>query len=113
MTPAEIAEIASDRNRTIAELRRVLRARSGRAWSVSGGRGTAWGWITIQSPPARRVGWGYMPDDDRAELARLLGFDRPVHNQGETIPASTADRRFYLGRAHGETATARPAAYWD
>lgn len=42
-----------ERNEAIAAIRTALKARSGKAWSVTGGRGTAWGWITISVPPSR------------------------------------------------------------
>lgn len=103
-------EIAGDRNATITEIRKALRTRSGKTWSVKGGRGTAWGWITITAPPARLV-LGSMTDEDRAELSALLGTD--VHHQGASIPASTDYRREYLDRAHGRTPAVVAAPYWD
>lgn len=45
----------TDRDEAIARIRAGLKKRTGRPWSVTGGRGTAWGWIRIGSPPARRV----------------------------------------------------------
>jgi hypothetical protein len=39
-----------DRNETIKTIRTALRRRSGKAWSVTGGRGTGWGWITSPHP---------------------------------------------------------------
>lgn len=47
-----------DRNETIKRIKDALKRRSGKPWSVTGGRGTAWGWITIDAPPARTV-YGY------------------------------------------------------
>lgn len=45
-----------DRNETIARIRAALKRRSGRPWSVTGGRGTARGWITLPAPrPARSI----------------------------------------------------------
>ncbi len=44
-----------DRDEAIARIRTALKRRSGKAWSVTGGRGTAWGWITVEAPPARRT----------------------------------------------------------
>ncbi len=128
-----------DRAEAIARIRKALRARSGKAWSVTGGRGTAWGWLTIDAPPARRT-WhqvdtgrkgpdgrpvyewiddpghpfGYTGPAEREELAKLLGLDRPVHHQGESVPASNADRRWYVARAEGrDDAGEKPAPYWD
>src|ERR1700693_6380731 len=95
------------RNEAIARIRRALKQRSGKSWSVTAGRGTAWGWLTVDAPPARRT-WrfvetgarnaffipitreencpeepfGHTSPEDRAELAELLGLERPVHFQG-------------------------------
>ena len=41
------------RDETIKAIRNALRARSGKTWSVKGGHGTGWGWITISVPPKR------------------------------------------------------------
>ena len=101
-----------DRNEAISAIKSALRERSGKAWSVTGGRGTAYGWLTISAPPARRVGYDYMTDDDRAELGRLLGMDKPCHRQGESVPASNAHYREYVARAAGlPFVTAE--RYWD
>ncbi len=102
-----------DRDATIRAIRAALRRRTGRAWSVTGGRGTAWGWIRITAPPARRVAFGYMTDEDRAELARALGLDAPVHMQGESIPAGHDYRRAYVDRAEGRPPSVAPVPYWD
>lgn len=126
-----------DRDGTIATIRSALRRRSGRAWSVTGGRGTAWGWIRIDAPPARRT-WSHrlragattdrpedyepfdsgipgrsMSPDDRAELGRLLGLDGPAHSQGESIPASTEYRAVYIDRAEGRAPSVDARPYWD
>lgn len=42
-----------DRNEAIKTIKAALKARSGKSWSVTGGRGTAWGWIKISVPPSR------------------------------------------------------------
>lgn len=126
----------NDRDRTIATIRAALKRRSGKAWSVTGGRGTAWGWITIEAPPARRT-WGcYLPEgmsdrpehyrdrdngkpggsmspDDRAELGRLLGLGRASYQDGESIPASGAYYREYIDRAEGRAPSALGTQYWD
>lgn len=84
------------RDEAIQRLRAALKRRTGRPWSVSAGRGTSWGWITVQAPPRRR--WnGHTSTEDCAELARVFGLDRPSHHQGESI---SPDRRdWYVGRA--------------
>lgn len=43
------------RDEAIEAIRNGLKRRSGKQWSVTGGRGTAWGWIKISVPP-RRLG---------------------------------------------------------
>lgn len=101
-----------DRNTTITTIKRSLRERSGKTWSVTGGKGSSYGWLTIKAPPARCIEWGYMTDADRAELGQLLALSGPAHMQGEMVPASNAHYREYLARAEG-----RPFAvaerYWD
>ena len=126
----------NDRNRTIAAIKAALRRRSGKAWSVTGGRGTAWGWIKIDTLPARATWEYYLPEgqpdypenyrerdggrpdhhmspDERAELGRLLGLDGPVHHQGESIPASGGHYAEYIDRAEGRTPTRVGVQYWD
>lgn len=44
-------EQTTSRDRAITAIRRALKARSGKDWSVTGGRGTSWGWIRISVPP--------------------------------------------------------------
>lgn len=99
------------RDEAIMAIRNALKARSAKSWSVTGGRGTAWGWITIQSPPARRDEFGCMTDADREELGALLGVH--VHSQGESIPAGTHYYREYIARAAGLTPTVLGTPYWD
>ena len=36
-----------DRDEAIKAIRTALKRRTGKTWSVKGGRGTAWGWLTI------------------------------------------------------------------
>lgn len=104
--------MASERDETIQAIKAALRRRSGKAWSVRGGRGTVWGWITITSPPARRGRWGEMTPEDCAELAELLGLDT-VHPQGEMIPAQADYRDEYRDRAEGRTPARCGVAQWD
>lgn len=126
----------TDRNTAIAEIRKALKERTGKTWSVTGDRGTAWGWITIQSPPKRRTGhhvlknWdgetfedsyeyrdtsepdGYMTPEDIDTLKAALDLDH-VHFQGVTIPASGDYRLEYVARARGEKPTVYGVQYWD
>jgi hypothetical protein len=102
---------ALSRNEVTRAMRTALRRRSGKAWSVKGGTGTAYGWIRIASPPARMEGWS-MPEADREELARLLGIES-VHPQGESVPASSEYRAEYLDRCEGRNPSVCGTVYWD
>ena len=128
-----------DRNETMKAIKKALERRSGKTWSVTGGRGTAWGWITIDAPPKRRTGrfiekpgvspgaydseryelkntgeaGGYITPEDRAELTRLLGLDSPVHHQGKSIPASHDYYQEYIDRANGQKPSVIGQPYWD
>lgn len=123
------------RDDTIRTIKTALQRRSGQVWSVTGGRGTAWGWITIDAPPERRT-WnfvlpadlpdrsesyieqdmgqprGHMSPADRATLARLLGLEI-VHHQGQMIRASSCDYAEYIARAEGRTPGRIAEQYWD
>lgn len=43
------------REETIKRIRAALKRKTGKSWTVRGGRGTGWGWIRVESPPRRRV----------------------------------------------------------
>jgi hypothetical protein len=100
------------RANTIRLIREGLKKRSGKDWSVTGGSGTAYGWLKISSPPSRRVN-NYMTDADAKELGRLLGSDKPAHMQGESVAASSAHYTEYIDRAWGRTPTKYGEQYWD
>ena len=126
-----------DRNETIKRIRTALKKRSGKAWSVTGGRGTAWGWLTITSPPKRCTGhavkrpgaltdWpedytyqdtgepnGNLTPAEQAELGQLLGLDKPVHHQGQDVPAGHDYWKEYIDRAEGRTPSVIGKQYWD
>lgn len=103
---------APDRDEAIAQIRKSLRQRSGTTWSVTGGRGTAWGWITVTAPPKRRGRYDDMSPEDCQQLAALLGLDH-VHCQGVSIPAGSDYRREYVDRARGVTPKVVGSPYWD
>ena len=126
-----------DRNETIKIIKAALQKRSGKAWSVTGGKGTAYGWIRIQSPPKRQTvkcrlksdavldrpedyedydsgqPGGYMTPEDRVELGRLLSLDGPVHRQGQLIGASNDYYNEYIARATGQAPAKIARPYWD
>lgn len=126
-----------ERDEAIHRIRKALKARSGKPWSVTGGRGTSWGWIRIDAPPARCT-WrtrlkadattngpqdyeeydsgepgGYISPAERAELGLLLGFDKPAHCQGVSIAASYDYRTEYVDRAEGRIPAVIGQPYWD
>jgi hypothetical protein len=111
MNTATDITVQLDRDSAIKAIRKALRARSGKVWSVRGGVGTSWGWITITAPPARSAGYGSMTEADRAELSALLGIE--AHHQGVDIPASEAYRAEYVARAEGVEPTRHGVPYWD
>jgi hypothetical protein len=79
--------LKAGRTEVTKKMRQLLRERSGKAWSVKGGRGTGWGWLTIAAPPSRMDNWRMTPED-QAELATLLGQER-VHCQGESVSSDS------------------------
>lgn len=97
-----------DRDQAIERIRKALRARSGKSWSVKGGRGTSYGWITIDVPPAREA----HRTEELKELARLMNVGT-VHYQGMDIPASHDYRQEAVDRAEGRTPTVVGTPYWD
>jgi hypothetical protein len=102
----------ADRDEAIRLIREGLKKRSGKEWSVKGGTGTAWGWIRISSPPARRVN-NNMTEADMAELGKLLDLGKPAHHQGESVAASPGHRVEYIDRAWGRKPSKYGEQYWD
>lgn len=99
------------RDEAITTIRAALKRRSGRAWSVTGGRGTAWGWITIDTMPARnKAGFG---GEDRHQLLDLLGEPQHPWPDYVSIPAGSDYWQEYIDRAEGRTPTVRGHQYWD
>ena len=114
------------REGVIKELRRALKARTGLTWSVTGGKGTAYGWIRIDAPPKERrfdstgtvelTGTGpcgYMSLKRRKMLADALGLGQPTHCQGESIPSQYDYQQEYLERANGLVPSVKGVAQWD
>jgi len=97
-----------ERDEAVKTIRAALRRRSGKSWSVRGGRGTAWGHIYISSPPARMIDGFFMGPDEIAELSELLG---------EEVCSSTGvivmDYYEYIDRAEGRTPSVTRTPYWD
>jgi hypothetical protein len=102
-----------DRNEAIAAIKKALKTRVSFPVSVTGGRGTAWGRITITAAPRVADQWGNMTPEQCAELGTALGFDRPAHLQGVMIAASSDYRREYVDRANGRQPAKIAEPYWD
>lgn len=103
----------TDRDEAIAKIKAALQKRSGKMWSVTGGKGTGWGWIKISAPPKRLVENYYMSDADQAELRKLLDLDRQSLHQGVSIPAGSVHRTEYVDRAEGRDPRGIGQQYWD
>lgn len=108
---AQYPAVDTSRNAVMARIKKALRERSGRTWSVTCGRGTACGWLTISVPPSKLTADGYISKDDQAQLAALLGL-RSVHQQGVSVASSSAHYVEFIDRAEKAAdlaATSRPA----
>jgi hypothetical protein len=110
---------ALSRDEAVKLIRAGLRRRTGKAWSVTVGRGTTWGWITVESPPRRQTDWhgqpkvggGAMSEAEAAELAAALGLPA-VHSQGLSIPEGPDNYREYVDRAEGRVPSVRGQHGW-
>jgi hypothetical protein len=127
----------NDRDFAAKVIRDNLKKRSGKPWSVTVGRGTAWGWLHLDAPNRRRT-WhwrlkspdmpdypenyeeydtgqpgGHMGPIERAELAGLLGLERLDSYQGISIPGASDYYDEYMDRAQGRTPEREGKPYWD
>jgi hypothetical protein len=96
------------RDEAIKQIREGLKRRTGRSWSVTGGKGTAWGWIRIDELPRN----GSLTDKTRKVLAKALGLES-VGLGGESIPASSDYWWEFIDRANGRTPRVYGRPYWD
>lgn len=144
LTAAQIANVKEivengDRNSVIKVIKDALKKRTGVTWSVTGGRGTAYGWIRIDAPPARRCrttrlkegatntnpeSWEWYEDPsitdrsmtlaDNAKLSKALGIEGSIHCQGESIPSDWSHYKEYVARAlYGTPGHFKGVQYWD
>lgn len=88
------------RDEAIERIRAALKRRAGRSWSVRGGRGTAWSWIEVSAPPARRNEFGGISAEDANELSRIFGIGRH-HFTGGCWSISREERERMVARAEG------------
>jgi hypothetical protein len=142
--PAGRFEASSmSRNDVIKAIKSALKARTGKSWSVRGGRGTGYGWLTIDAPKALRR-WTseqagtdasgmpvyaerYLTDAEvaagKAEYAHMGPATRRklaellglerVQTGGVSIPSGSDFYQCYLDRARTGTSTVTPERYWD
>ena len=108
--PAYGPEENMDRASVIKRIRAGLKQRSGKEWSVTGGTGTAYGWLEISAPPRRRLEHGQLTPEDAKELKELLNETAmPPYS----VPASHDHYREYIDRAWGRTPRVHGKQYWD
>jgi hypothetical protein len=130
--------VPQDRNAIMKAIRVALQRRTGRTWSVTGGRGTAWGWLKIDAPPKRRkwlwvdngrkgadgevaydyvfspdAEYGHMSHADQETLRKALGLTAEVHHQGVSIPSGSNYWTEYFDRAEGREPRSFGKQYWD
>lgn len=102
-----------DRPEAIQRLKVALRERTGRTWSVSGNRGTAWGWIDVRAPKARQVGeFGYLDEADQLALGdifKLMGGK--AHYQGHSIAPDS--RSWAVAAAEGRIRPSSDGNGWE
>jgi hypothetical protein len=98
------------RDAAVVRIRKALRARSDKTWSVTAGRATSADWIRITAPRSRRVN-GVMQEADAIALGKLLGLNRPAYAHGEEFPANSASRVEYIDRAEGRVPSMGGSTY--
>src|SRR4030065_1969408 len=77
----------------IARIKRALESRSGKRWSVTGGTGTAYGWLHIDAPPSRRT-WRDRPRPGATGLGTYAEDYEPYDSGqpgGSSSPADQAE----------------------
>ena len=79
-------QVEADQGEACKILRRLLRERSGRDWSVRKGRWTSRSWIYISAPASRTQEWT-MTIEDRILLRSMIG-----HASNDTIPGRRGHR---------------------
>jgi hypothetical protein len=109
---AEIAAHPTDRASVISSIKQALRQRSGRSWSVTGGKGTAYNWLTIDVLPSECRDFA-KAEETRKQLATLLGLAR-IHSQGHDVPGGNDYYREIIARArYGTDLGFVGKPYWD
>lgn len=112
--PAVPTVVVDGRNDAIKQINAALKARK-LSYSVTGGRGTAWGWIHINPKPARIKA---LRGDETALKAEYVKMYEAFgltdgYSTGISIASSSDYYREYIERANGRTPTKVAAPYWD
>lgn len=96
-----------ERDETIAAIKTALKNRSGKPWSVTGGRGTAWGWISISVPP-KRLGCARYHEFNLGDECRVCNetrFGNRAQVCGAHICNSSCYRNYITPEDRAELAT--------
>lgn len=110
-----VAVVASkpltSRNETIAAIKASLKAR-GLRYSVTGGRGTAWGWIGVDLMPAQ---FKTLSNEEIKEARRSMHKAFGLEGCGSeiSIPSGSDYYREYMDRAAGREPSEKGKPYWD
>ncbi len=97
----------------IRRIKAALRTRTGRAWSVTGGRGTAYGWIHVASFEREFDGW-QMTEEHRAILGRIFHRDgSPVPCQYYSIDPGNQEYAVALAEGAADAQGLYRAPGWD
>ncbi len=62
---------------------------------MTGGGGTARGWICVTAPPARRNEFDGISEEDANELSRIFGLP-PNYFRGSAYPISSAEQPHFV-----------------
>lgn len=112
--PVPVAKLEVNRNSTIQTIKAAFKAR-GLRYSVTGGRGTAWGWIHIDLLPSTYKALD--PDSRRTEYEKMAGAlmldEKRYGYTSISIPAGYDYYREYIERANGREPEVCGTPYWD
>ena len=105
-----LAQVANERDvKAWAKMfRELIKQRTGRAWSVTIGKGTAYGWLRITSAKKSRDEYGAMSSHDTAMLAAVLG-EKHVSRSGVSIGPERGAREAMLRQIVGPQAAEKVA----
>lgn len=91
-----------ERKEATKRIRQALRKRTGQTWSVTGDRGTAWGWLRIEAAKSRRVCHDDNPEYDRYALYQSeLPWTERKPGKGETAYDTSQQDRETLAKTLG------------